>query len=97
MALQTVFYTYGAHHLISLTKTAPDVSLIESDYDGISLIRLETEMWLKPACDGTIDISSVTVQIENPIVIKHEQIEKARKCTISPSRNDVNSAFALPS
>ena len=41
MAMRTGFYTYGAHHLISLTKTAPHVSRIERDYDGIAVTRLE--------------------------------------------------------
>ena len=63
--MRTGLYTYGAHYLTSLTKTAPDIALILDDWDFQRIIRTETEGWVKDACGNQTCLSEIISEIQN--------------------------------
>ena len=46
MAMRSGLRTFGAHHIVSLTKTSAEVKRIVGSFDACGVAKRETEAWL---------------------------------------------------
>ena len=56
--------TFGAQHIVSLTKTSDEVRrIVGPTYDALAIAKRDTEEWLTNACMGETTIEQVVKDI----------------------------------
>ena len=55
--------TFGAQHIVSLTKTSEEVMRIVGYYDACDVANLAAGEWLTKACDGEVTVEQVIEEI----------------------------------
>ena len=63
MAIRSGLRTFGAQHIVSLTKTSAEVKRIVGTYDALAIAKQDTEEWLSKASMGETTVDQVVTDI----------------------------------
>ena len=95
MAMRSGLLTFGAQHIVSLTKTSAEVKRIVGFYDAFTVAERETELWLTKACGGEVTVEQIVKEINDKqrkedalgLEIKREKsYSVAQRCEIHEHR-----------
>ena len=62
ISMRSGLTTYGAQHLVSLSKSATEVKRIVGEYDVLQVAKREAGTWLDEMCCGNVDIEELVAK-----------------------------------
>ena len=70
MSMRSGLHTFGAQHLVSISKSAIEVNRIVKGWNSIEVAKRETEAWLNNVCWETVSIETWVKKLQ----VEHEDI-----------------------
>ena len=64
MSMRSDIHTYGAQHIVSISKSAFEVNRIVKGWNSIDLAKRETGEWLNEACRETVDVENLVRKLQ---------------------------------
>ena len=64
MSMRSGLNTFGAQHLVSISKSATEVDRIVNGWNSVEVAKQETEAWINNACRETVDVEEMVRKLK---------------------------------